>query len=146
MLANFTGEDSLVKPPQPVDGGSTEGVKQGLTQLYAFLDDKGYAMSTQVVDAGPLSVQVMPPLNSMPACANSLCFPCNQLKHAHILVAFCRCIVGFVADACAPRVSLLQAYSAESARLKRWQALVGAKIPELRGEGFKISVTLKVTP
>ena len=66
MLANFTGEDSLVKPPQPVDGGSTEGVKQGLSQLYAFLDDKGYAMSTEVVDAGPLSVQVTPPLIPCP--------------------------------------------------------------------------------
>ena len=51
-----------------------------------------------------------------------------------------------MAEACAPRVSLLQAYSTESARLRKWQALVGAKIPELRGEGFKISVTLKVTP
>lgn len=62
------------------------------------------------------------------------------------LVAFCLCTLGFVAEACAPRVSLLQAYSTESARLRKWQALVGAKIPELRGEGFKISVTLKVTP
>lgn len=37
-----------------------------------------------------------------------------------------------------------QSYNAESARLKKWQALVGEKVPDLRGEGAKISVTLKV--
>lgn len=71
MLANFTGEESLVKPPQPVNGGDTQGVKQGLTQLYAFLDNNGYAMSAEVVDGGPLSVQVK--------CHKSLRVRCNFL-------------------------------------------------------------------